>query len=179
MFGSHQIPLENVKVATPCPADWDGMFGNDRVRFCSECKMNVYNLSGMRRVDAERLVSSVEGRLCVRYYKRADGTVLTRDCPIGLAAVRPRAVRLATAVAGLVIGLFTGSAATMAFGTTASKPIGPSGREVMGSIAATPQPVRNEPEMGDCIVVQGRIRSRDDGNGLRDVPVKKRQTPRR
>jgi hypothetical protein len=34
--------------------------------------------------EAERLVVEKEGRLCVRFHRRADGTVLTRDCPVGL-----------------------------------------------------------------------------------------------
>ena len=118
MFGKTSDPLRNIKVASPCRADWDAMYGTDRVRYCGDCKLNVYNLSGMRRVDAERLIASVEGRLCVRFYRRADGTVLTKDCPVGLAAVRAKLSRVATAVAGLVLGLFTGSAVTMAFDPT-------------------------------------------------------------
>jgi len=151
MFGYPEEPLRNVKVASPCPADWDAMYGNERVRFCSECKLNVYNLSGMRKVDAERLLASVEGRLCVRYYRRPDGTILTKDCPVGLAAARQRAIRLATAVAGIVIGLFTGSATTMAFRSSPPPrpPIAPRHAE-MGDIGPTP----NEPMMG-AVTVQG------------------------
>jgi len=38
-------PLDHVRIAAPCPADWDRMLGNDRVRFCGQCSLNVYNLS--------------------------------------------------------------------------------------------------------------------------------------
>src|SRR5262249_4552219 len=48
------------------------------------------NLSGMSRRQAEDLLAGQEGRLCVHLYRRADGTVLTTDCPVGLAAVRRR-----------------------------------------------------------------------------------------
>ena len=51
------------------------MKGDQRVRFCDQCKLNVYNLSEMSRPAAERLVLQTEGRLCVRYYQRADGTM--------------------------------------------------------------------------------------------------------
>ena len=46
-------PLRNVKVASPCPADWDRMIGDERVRFCGQCELNVYNLSAMSEAPAE------------------------------------------------------------------------------------------------------------------------------
>lgn len=101
-------PLKHVKVAAPCQADWDQMFAFDgeRVRFCSQCQLNVYNLSGMRRGEAEALLNRAEGRLCVRYYRRADGTILTADCPLGLRAIRRRVAWVAQAVLGMVLSLF-------------------------------------------------------------------------
>lgn len=59
------------------------MEGDDRVRFCPECELNVYNLSAMTEEQALALVQEREGRLCVRFYQREDGTVLTSDCPVG------------------------------------------------------------------------------------------------
>jgi hypothetical protein len=76
--------LDQIKIASPCAADWDRMEGNDRVRFCAECKKNVFNLSAMTRRDAEALLKETNGNLCTRLYRRADGTVLTQDCPVGL-----------------------------------------------------------------------------------------------
>lgn len=101
-------PLDNINIASPCPANWDEMYGDDRKRFCGDCKLNVYNLSGMTRDDAERLITNHEGRLCVRYYRRADGSVITADCPVGWAKVKQRTKLYATAIASLVIALFTG-----------------------------------------------------------------------
>src|SRR5262249_26122451 len=63
-----------------------------------ECKLNVYNLSEMTPAEAERLIARREGRLCVHYYCRADGTILTRNCPRGLRAVGERISRIAAAV---------------------------------------------------------------------------------
>ncbi len=75
--------LRHLRVASTCSADWDSMQGDERVRHCCQCKLNVYNLTSMTAVEAEQLIQSHEGRLCVRFYERADGTVLTRDCPVG------------------------------------------------------------------------------------------------
>ena len=82
------IPLEDVRVASPCRADWNLMDGDERVRFCQSCTKNVYNLSAMSKTEAEQLIAEKEGKLCVRYFQRADGTILTDNCPIGLKIVR-------------------------------------------------------------------------------------------
>jgi len=101
-------PLENVRIASPCSADWDSMYGDDQKRFCKECKLNVYNLSGMTREDAERLVTNADGRLCVRFYKRPDGTIITQDCPVGWAKIKQRTRLYATAAMSMLMALLTG-----------------------------------------------------------------------
>src|SRR5712672_498387 len=82
--------LDHVRVAAPCTSDWDQMIGSKRVRFCGQCSLNVYNLSSMTRSDAEALIARTEGRLCVRFYRRSDGSIITKDCPVGLRAIRDR-----------------------------------------------------------------------------------------
>lgn len=94
--------LERVRIASPCPANWEQMSGDERVRFCGACNLHVYNISQMSRREAMSLIRNTEGRICAKIYRRADGTVLTRDCPVGLRAIRRRVARLATAVAVLV-----------------------------------------------------------------------------
>lgn len=101
-------PLDYVRVAAPCSAGWDNMIGNERVRFCGQCQLNVYNLSAMTKQDAERLVTQAEGRLCIRYYRRTDGTILTRNCPVGLRALKRRLSRIASASASAVISFCAG-----------------------------------------------------------------------
>jgi hypothetical protein len=100
--------LNHVRVAAPCKADWDQMMGNERVRFCGECSLNVYNLSGMTRADAETLVARTEGRLCVRFYRRSDGSIITKDCPVGLRAIRRKMSGVAKAIGSTVMGLLAG-----------------------------------------------------------------------
>ena len=107
MFASNN-PLDQVKVAAPCPANWDEMVGSEQVRFCSQCSLNVYNLSGMSKQEAESLIANTEGRLCVRFYRRADGTILTDNCPVGLRAIRRRLSRIKTAIISAVLSFFAG-----------------------------------------------------------------------
>src|SRR5574338_1522478 len=84
--------LPNIRVATPCTADWNKMTGDDRMRACADCNKNVYNISELTRDEAEALILAKEGRLCVRYYQRKDGTILLKDCVIGIAQSRKRRV---------------------------------------------------------------------------------------
>jgi hypothetical protein len=100
-------PLRSLRVASPCPVSWEGMTGDDRVRFCEQCSLHVYNFSEMTDDEARTLVSRTEGRVCGRLYRRTDGTILTRDCPVGLRAVRRRVARAATASLAAIISLFT------------------------------------------------------------------------
>jgi hypothetical protein len=72
--------LRRLEVVSPCTVSWDSMRGDDNVRFCGECRLNVYNLSGMSTPDALSLVARREHRVCVRFYRRPDGTVVTQDC---------------------------------------------------------------------------------------------------
>jgi len=81
------------------------MTGDERTRFCKHCQKNVYNLSGMNRDEAEQLVEANSGQLCVRFYRRHDGTVLTADCPVGLRDVRARLVRGALGIAATILAL--------------------------------------------------------------------------
>ncbi len=99
-------PLDNLKIASPCSANWSAMQGDERKRHCGECKLNVYNLSGMTRYDAENLLRLSEGRLCVRYVQRADGTILTQDCPVGWAKVKQKVSIFAAAAFSLIVSLF-------------------------------------------------------------------------
>ena len=84
------------------------MIGDDRKRYCGDCKLNVYNLSGMTRNEAENLVMNAEGRLCVKFYRRSDGTILTEDCPVGWQAVKKRISRTAAAFVSLIFGILGG-----------------------------------------------------------------------
>ena len=81
-----KIPLNLIRVASPCNVAWDEMSGDDQSRFCGRCAQFVYNLSEMTREEAEALILETEGKICVRFYRRADGTMLTKDCAVGARA---------------------------------------------------------------------------------------------
>jgi hypothetical protein len=102
--------LQIIQIASPCSASWEEMQGDERVRFCAHCRLNVYNLSDMPRAEAEALIAEREGQLCVRFYRRRDGTVLTQDCPVGLRAAGRRVLRFAatlTAILAAALGWAT------------------------------------------------------------------------
>ena len=96
--------LDNIGIASPCRVDWATMTGDDRVRACSACDKDVYNLSSLTRDEAQALIIEKNGQLCVRYYQRTDGTILLADCTVGKAAARRRKWIAAGAVALLAGG---------------------------------------------------------------------------
>ncbi len=93
------LRLETLTVTSPCSASWQDMTGDDRARFCGKCEKNVYNLSAMSALEAEAILREKEdGDVCVRFFQRADGTVMTADCPVGVRRKRIRRLAvLATA----------------------------------------------------------------------------------
>jgi len=95
--------LTNILVASPCPARWADMTGDNRARFRAQCQKHVYNLSEMTAEAAVDLIRKKEGKLCVRFYQRADGTVLTADCPVGAWAFARRVKRLIAVGVGVLV----------------------------------------------------------------------------
>ena len=96
--------LEDVRIASPCSARWADMRGDERVRFCGQCEKKVYDLSMLTRVEAEALIVAQEGSLCLRLFRRVDGTVLTADCPVGVRRKRVRLTLIGVASAGALAG---------------------------------------------------------------------------
>lgn len=95
-------PLDNLRTARPCSAVWEQMAGDQRVRHCELCDLNVYNFAEMTRDEIRTLIARTEGRLCARLYRRADGTLLTSDCR--RRSRRGRAVAALLAAIALVSG---------------------------------------------------------------------------
>jgi len=105
---NHHAFLQQIAIAKPCPANWDEMTGDERARFCQHCQKNVYNLSTMTAQEAVELVRAKEGKLCVRFYRRRDGTMLTSDCPVGVREYYRRAQRSVAMAVATFIALLTG-----------------------------------------------------------------------
>ena len=94
--------LDTVKIASPCTAKWEEMVGDDRARFCSHCQKDVFNLSAMPKDEAESFIQTRTAEVCVRLYKRTDGTLLTSDCPVGVKRTRRRRATVAAVGGGLL-----------------------------------------------------------------------------
>ncbi|HET9993348.1 MAG TPA: hypothetical protein VFQ65_32655 [Kofleriaceae bacterium] len=97
--------LDNIRVASPCTADWKQMTGDERARHCNKCDKQVFDLSEMTRAEAEALIIEKNGKLCARYYRRADGTILTSDCRIGVVAARKRKIIAVASLAMISAGV--------------------------------------------------------------------------
>ncbi len=167
-------PLNNIKIASPCSVDWNEMYGDNRKRFCGDCKLHVYNLSGMTKDEAERLITNAAGRLCVRYFKRADGTVITEDCPVGWARVKHRTKVFATAAFSMIMALLSGVFIVSLF--TKQGPLmgdlripfttpTPEPQHTMGAIAAPPRNTnsnssndsKNKPNQGNVVAPNSKF----------------------
>lgn len=99
-------PLDNLRIASPCPVGWEQMTGDERIRLCRLCDLHVYNIAEMSRKEAASLIANSEGgRICARLFRRTDGTIITRDCPVGLRAIKRRVSKTATAVFATVMAL--------------------------------------------------------------------------
>ncbi len=72
--------LDSLYVDDPCSVAWDSMTGTDRIRFCSQCKQSVYDVSSLSANEAAQLIQDSGGDICVRFYRRPDGTLITKDC---------------------------------------------------------------------------------------------------
>src|SRR5262245_26944298 len=142
-----------LRVASPCPADWSAMQGDDRVRFCGQCQKNVYNLSAMTHAEAEDLIREKEGKLCVRFYQRTDGTVLTADCPVGRRRRRRRHILIAAGTVGLTAATVAAFVSTATTGRV--EPMMGSPRPIPAP-SARPSPPEEAPAPLPALPARGR-----------------------
>jgi len=134
--------VNGIRIASPCDMSWDEMEGDGRKRFCTGCRLHVFNISEMDVEEAAQMISDSTDRLCVRLYRRRDGSVLTQDCPVGLrAAIRRRVAAFASSVA-MGIGILTATLLRNGPHPTSAAAEAPT--EVMGT-PALPTVVRRNP----------------------------------
>ncbi len=131
--------LESIAIASPCTAAWDEMIGDERARFCAHCQKDVFNLSALPRDEAETFLRERTADVCVRLYKRADGTVLTSDCPVGVKRKRRRKAAVAAVGGGLL--------AAGAFLHLASSRSIMQGNVTMGKMEVAPPPTMAMPAL--------------------------------
>jgi hypothetical protein len=115
---SKKSVLDSMKVDKPCPAEWNEMVGNDKVRLCSHCSKNVNNISEMTRKEAIRLVRQSNGSLCIRYY--TDPVTQRPMFLENFIQISRRAPRIAAGVISASL-----SFATMSYAQTQTPPANP------------------------------------------------------
>jgi hypothetical protein len=163
--------LNNISVASPCDADWNEMVGDERVRHCLQCDKNVYNLSALPADDAVKLIEQAEGKLCGRFFRRSDGTVLTADCPVGIRASLQRARRSTLRALAMVFSFaITGVVFLMARGT---QPLQRSGcvSRVVKTVDKWTQPQMVMGEMPAPEHVMGKMKAVEPKALMGDVAV--------
>jgi hypothetical protein len=91
----------------------------------------------MPRDEAEALLAAREGKMCVRLYKREDGTVMTSDCPVGVKRRRRR-----RAVAGVLGGGMMAATASLFASST-------------GQMQGAPVPTGIPEVQGSAVIITG------------------------
>jgi len=79
--------LDTVPAASPCSVRWDEMNGDGDARECPRCGLRVLSLAMLEPVQAEKLLADSPGA-GTGLRRRADGTFVVRDCPVGVESVR-------------------------------------------------------------------------------------------
>ena len=115
--------IDSIEVKKACSENWDAMKGNERVRFCSHCALEVNDLSALTRKQAMRLVNESGGRICVRYVKN----------PIDNSPVFARKFHQITRRATLAAGVLSATLAvsTLAYAQNESLPVNKNPRSVL------------------------------------------------
>ncbi len=132
--------LPIIEIPDPCDVPSSEMVKLDeegRVLACHQCRHNVYDLSKMTTDDAFALLERHEGRLCVQFYARADGTVQTIDCqPSRFEALKTQATRITLTASALLTGFLA-----LFIGLTQVRAQLRSGDEFANVVEKRPKPV--------------------------------------
>jgi hypothetical protein len=94
-----QAFIQSTVISSPCSVGWENMTGDDTVRFCNQCSLNVYNISDMSDEQAVQILEKRKtSRVCVFMYRDANGTIVTDNCPRSLRPVRNNFYGYATSI---------------------------------------------------------------------------------
>lgn len=74
---TRNLPILEVEI--PCDESWDAMSGDDQTRRCGVCRHDVHDIASFTNEELTVLLARNE-RLCIRLFRRADGTAVTADC---------------------------------------------------------------------------------------------------
>lgn len=79
MISLNMAQLDQVRIAAPCGESWEAMDGNARTRFCAGCGHHVHNLSAMSRAEAQDVLARADGRVCIRFHPKPNGSPMTSE----------------------------------------------------------------------------------------------------
>jgi hypothetical protein len=71
--------MRAARIKSPCSVDWESMSGDDRTRICGKCDLEVINTLLLSDEEVRQALSRVQRgeRVCMRFFRRADGTFIT------------------------------------------------------------------------------------------------------
>jgi hypothetical protein len=103
---THHNHVGAIEIASiSCDEDWHAMQGDDKVRFCTSCRGPVFNTELLDESELRALILEKEGSNTKILYRRADGNVQTRLCPIR--RIKYGLKRVAFGLLAVIIGLGT------------------------------------------------------------------------
>ncbi len=77
MQRSNNLPV--IQLDKPCRLPWSDLIGDDKTRFCTQCRLHVHNLSAMTSEEAAQFLANRSGRTCVAFAPSANGAPMTLD----------------------------------------------------------------------------------------------------
>ncbi len=98
--------MKQARIASPCSANWDEMPGDEKMRLCGQCNKHVLNAIEMTDEEVLQAFARIAAgqRVCMQLYRRADGTFLTKDCPVGFKKLQAQARKAISRVAAVIAG---------------------------------------------------------------------------
>lgn len=98
--------MKQARIASPCSANWDEMPGDEKMRLCGQCNKHVLNAIEMTDEEVLQAFARIAAgqRVCMQLYRRADGTFLTKDCPVGFKKLQAQARKAISRVAAFIAG---------------------------------------------------------------------------
>lgn len=141
---------DELRIDSPCSADWNAMKAGDVSRFCGDCKKTVHDLSSLDRAAARALLSAppTEG-LCVRYLYDELGHVVFadtfRDRPLPVRALLRKTARAIGGAALLALPLSLTACMGAAQRMPAYEPVPAPVQEVDAGPPAPPAPSASAP----------------------------------
>ncbi|RYD31097.1 MAG: hypothetical protein EOP86_18630 [Verrucomicrobiaceae bacterium] len=148
-------PVSPIPIASPCPKSWDGMDGDDKKRFCTECRLHVHNLSALDTKERAEVLSQPADRICIAYELRPDGGMVTPS----------RWSRLPFHRMGLSVAAALAAAFPMFFSACA-----PSRKMSLGEAPAVPASESKNPTATLGVFVPEKADRFTKGKRLRETP---------